>query len=85
MPTLMNVLISLIVSLVITMVYIGCSEKNDTDRRTKLFAIAITSFVLSFIAQALLFGAETYSFEGGADRELGTMLQNIDVDNEVPF
>ena len=81
----MNVLISLVVSLVITMVYVGCSETNEQDRRTKLFAIAITSFVLSFIAQALFFGAETYSFEGGADRELGTMLKNIDVETEVPF
>ena len=85
MQTLMNIVISLVVSFVITIIYIGCSEKNEQDRRTKLFAIAITSFVISFIAQALVFGTEAYSFEGGADRELGTMLQNIDSGTEVPF
>lgn len=85
MPTLMNVLISFVVSLVITMVYIGCSQKNEQDKRTKLFAIAIVSFVISFIAQALFFGAEVYRFEGGMDNELGIMINNIDVETEVPF
>ena len=85
MKTLVNVLISMVISLIFTIVYVNCSEKNNTDRRTKLFAVAITSFVISFIAQALLFGGEVYSFEGGGDRELGSMLQNIDINTEVPF
>mgnify|MGYP006101784439 CR=1 FL=1 len=84
MSTLSKALISLVVSLIATLSYMATSDKKEKHYGTYMFGIAVGGFFTTFLGQTLMFGSESALY-GGGEHELGTMLQNIESNTEVPF
>lgn len=84
MSTLTIVLVSLVTSLIATLSYMSISDKKEKHYGTYMFGIAVGGFFVTFLGQTLMFGSETPLY-GGGEHELGTMLQNIESNTEVPF
>lgn len=81
--------ISLIICVIIAVLYYACNHNNhkkDEDYYTKFIAVTVTTFVVTFVGQSLVYDNLIHTTKsGGGEIEITAMLQNIDTSDSPPF